>query len=72
MIAQVLPRCLVALATALTLAAPLQAATADSEGQLPLEELRTFADVFNQIRQAYVEEVDDRTLLEYAIRGMLA
>ena len=72
MIAQVLPRYLVALATALTLAAPLQAATADSEGQLPLEELRTFADVFNQIRQAYVEEVDDRTLLEYAIRGMLA
>jgi len=34
--------------------------------------LRTFADVFNQIKQSYVEEVDDKTLLENAIRGMLA
>ncbi|CAH0992891.1 hypothetical protein SIN8267_03029 [Sinobacterium norvegicum] len=39
--------------------------------QLPLEELRIFADVFNQIRQAYVEEVDDKTLLENAVKGML-
>lgn len=42
------------------------------EGKLPLDELRTFADVFNQIKQSYVEEVDDKTLLESAIRGMLA
>lgn len=41
------------------------------EGELPLDELRTFADVFNQIRVGYVEEVDDSTLLEYAIKGML-
>lgn len=41
-------------------------------GKLPLDELRTFADVFNQVRQSYVEEVDDKTLLENAIRGMLA
>lgn len=41
------------------------------EGKLPLEDLRTFADVFNHIRLSYVEEVDDKTLLEYAIRGML-
>jgi carboxyl-terminal processing protease len=26
---------------------------------------------FNQIRQGYVEEIDDSTLLEYAIQGML-
>jgi septal ring factor EnvC (AmiA/AmiB activator) len=39
--------------------------------RLPLDELRTFADVFNQIRIGYVEEVDDSTLLEYAIQGML-
>jgi carboxyl-terminal processing protease len=39
---------------------------------LPLDELRTFADVFSQIRIGYVEEVDDRTLLEYAIQGMLS
>ena len=36
-----------------------------------MEELRTFADVFNQIRIGYVEEVDDSTLLEYAVQGML-
>lgn len=38
---------------------------------LPLEELQTFADVFNQIRQGYVEEIDDSTLFEYAVKGML-
>ncbi len=50
------------------------AATADDhppKGQLPLEELRLFADVFNQIRGSYVDEVDDRQLLENAIRGLL-
>ncbi|MFT5691187.1 MAG: carboxyl-terminal processing protease [Oceanicoccus sp.] len=41
------------------------------ETQLPLDELRAFADVFNHIRLSYVEEVDDKTLLENAIRGML-
>ena len=38
---------------------------------LPLEELRTFTDVFTRIKNNYVEEVDDETLLEHAIRGML-
>ncbi|WP_444911767.1 S41 family peptidase [Microbulbifer sp. PAAF003] len=43
----------------------------DTEARLPLEDLRSFAKVFEQIRQGYIEEVDDRTLLEYAIKGML-
>ncbi len=47
-------------------------AEASSQGQLPLQALRNFADVFNQIRLSYVEEVDDKTLLENAIRGMLS
>ena len=38
---------------------------------LPLDDLRTFADVFDQIRLGYVEEVKDSTLLRYAIQGML-
>jgi carboxyl-terminal processing protease len=38
---------------------------------LPLEELRIFAEVFSQIRTAYVEPVDDSTLLRNAIKGML-
>ena len=52
-------------------AAPAQLLANETEGQLPLEELRTFADVYNQIRAGYVNEIDDSTLLEYAIQGML-
>ena len=39
--------------------------------QLPLTDLRLFSEVFHQIRASYVEEIDDRTLLENAIKGML-
>ena len=38
---------------------------------LPLNELRNFSDIFARIKSDYVEEVDDKTLLENAIRGML-
>jgi carboxyl-terminal processing protease len=40
--------------------------------QIPVEELRAFADVFARIKNDYVEKVDDKTLLENAIRGMLS
>ncbi|MFL0797521.1 MAG: S41 family peptidase [Cellvibrionaceae bacterium] len=68
-----------ALASALFLSSPLYAEqekdtlpTVDTpHGQLPLEDLRTFTKVFAHIRQAYVEDIDDPTLLENAIRGML-
>ena len=59
---------LVALALAVSTTVP---AALEEQGKLPLDELRTFADVFNQIRVGYVEEIDDSTLLEYAIQGML-
>ena len=39
---------------------------------LPLEEIQTFAEVFERIKRGYVEEVDDRTLLRNAMRGMLS
>lgn len=39
---------------------------------LPLEDLRNFTEVFERIRSAYVEEVDDSTLFNYAIKGMLS
>ncbi len=54
-------------------AAGAQAAEDEAVEQksLPLTELRMFADVFDRIKQAYVEPVDDRQLLEDAIRGML-
>ncbi|VUD59563.1 Carboxy-terminal processing protease CtpB [Thalassocella blandensis] len=38
---------------------------------LPLEDLRVFTKAFDHIRKGYVKDIDDRTLLEYAIRGML-
>ena len=56
---------------ALALSGPGSAQDNEPTGELPLDELRTFADVFNQIRVGYVEEIDDSQLLEYAIRGML-
>jgi len=43
-----------------------------SQAQLTLDDLRTFTDVFNQVRRNYVEGADDKTLLESAIRGMLS
>ena len=42
------------------------------EPRLPLNELRIFAEAFSRISSNYVEEIDDRTLLENAIRGMLS
>lgn len=38
---------------------------------LPLNELRNFSDIFARVKAGYVEDVDDKTLLENAIRGML-
>lgn len=39
---------------------------------LPLDEVRLFTEALDAIRSAYVEEIDDKTLLTYAIQGMLA
>jgi carboxyl-terminal processing protease len=39
---------------------------------LPLDEVRIFTQAMDRIRMSYVEEIDDKTLLENAIRGMLA
>ncbi|HEX5804438.1 MAG TPA: S41 family peptidase [Azospira sp.] len=49
-------------------------AIADKEVRngLPVEELRTFAEVFNAIKQGYVEPVDDKKLITHAISGMLS
>jgi carboxyl-terminal processing protease len=43
-----------------------------SLGALPLDELRSFTEVFARIKKDYVEPVSDKTLLENAIRGMLS
>ena len=52
---------------------PVEGAAAPiNNAPLPLEELRTFAEVMDRIKAAYVEPVDDKTLLENAIKGMLS
>lgn len=38
---------------------------------LPLEDIRALSEVFGKIKKNYVEDVDDKVLLENAIRGML-
>ena len=43
-----------------------------SQATLPVEELRTFSDVFGRIKNDYVVDVDDKELIENAIRGMLS
>ena len=44
----------------------------ETRPSLPVEELRTFAEVFNAIKQGYVEPVEDKKLITHAISGMLS
>lgn len=58
---------------ALSLSSSVWAATPeDGSDTLPLDELRTFAEVLDRVKAAYVEPIDDKTLLENAIKGMLS
>ncbi len=45
--------------------------TAPEEAPLPLDEIRTLTEVFAKIKSDYVEQIDDKTLLENAVYGML-
>jgi carboxyl-terminal processing protease len=49
-----------------------RAAVKQSEQPLPIDELRTFTEVFSRIKADYVEPVDDKKLLRDAIQGMLS
>ena len=44
----------------------------DGLTSLPMDELRTFTEVFARIKSDYVEPVEDKKLLEDSIQGMLA
>ena len=70
----VLLSCVGILFGGLTLAdeAPPTVPNQEQTPNLPLDELRTFADVFERIKNDYVEEAQDQTLIVSAIRGMLA
>lgn len=43
----------------------------EQQAAVPLDELRAFTDVYARVKKDYVVEVDDKVLLENAIRGML-
>lgn len=43
-----------------------------STQSIPLEDIRSLSEVFGKIKQNYVEEVEDKVLLENAIRGLLS
>lgn len=60
------------LGVTLTLGHGVVGARDNSADVLPLEQLRTFSDVFARIKRNYVEDVSDEDLLEHAIRGMLS
>ncbi|NWN83453.1 MAG: S41 family peptidase [Halomonas sp.] len=51
---------------------PLTASAQTVDDELPVAEIQTFAEVFERIKRAYVEEVDDADLLHNAMRGMLS
>jgi len=59
------------LGASLTLGEGVLAGKNDTE-TLPLEDLRTFTEIFAKIKNDYVEPIEDKALLENAIRGMLA
>lgn len=43
----------------------------DDDKQIPFEDLQAFTEVFSKVKSDYVESVDDKKLIEDAIRGML-
>ncbi len=55
------------------LASAAEQSTSDTpdHAQLPLNELRIFTAVFHQISLSYIEPIDDKTLLENPVKGML-
>ena len=59
------------LGVALSLAITVDAQR-DVKSNIPVEELRTFSEVFARIKNDYVEPVSDKKLIEQAIGGMVS
>src|SRR6516164_7887480 len=49
-----------------------ESAQSADASQLPWEDARLFAEVYERIKREYVDDVDDHALMEKAIRGMVA
>ena len=44
----------------------------NNPNELPIDELRTFAEVFGKIKSDYVDDIEDKKLLDEALSGMLS
>jgi carboxyl-terminal processing protease len=60
------------LGVSLTLTHGVLADKDKSDNTLPIKDLQTFVEILNRVKSDYVEPVDDKVLLENAVRGMLA
>ena len=52
-------------------AEPAKAASSESPDVVDMDDVRNFSRVYEMVRQAYVEKVDNKTLMKAAISGML-
>ncbi|HEX4870889.1 MAG TPA: S41 family peptidase [Nevskiaceae bacterium] len=61
----------VLLGASVTLSSGVLATRSEAEA-IPVKDLQTFVEILNRVKSSYVEPVDDKTLLENAVRGMLS
>jgi carboxyl-terminal processing protease len=59
-------------AGATSASAPVSAGSTAAADPVDLQDIRNFSRVYELVRQAYVEKVDNKTLMKAAITGMLA
>ncbi|WP_322521457.1 S41 family peptidase [Guyparkeria halophila] len=45
---------------------------AETSGDIPLEQLRTYSDVLDRVRSDYVDDISEGELIENSIRGMIS
>jgi len=52
-------------------AAATKAGLADREGNVPLDEIQRYVAVYRAVKEAYVDKVSDRKLMQASVRGLL-
>ncbi len=65
------PQAMPAKSAAKPAAEPAKAASSESPDVVDMDDVRNFSRVYEMVRQAYVEKVDNKTLMKAAISGML-
>jgi carboxyl-terminal processing protease len=57
--------------TAQAKAAATKAGLADRDGNVPLDEIQRYVAVYRAVKQAYVDKISDRKLMQASVRGLL-